>query len=285
MAKLVSDTSGNLRKGVFYCLGVTWNDEIIALEEPVEDWIIARRHPTNDALIDAGRPGYLAIEDLPSKQDSVEIKDCPANPSHVALSYFSAVRGDARGYSRLSTFVESTYGMLAVSKELYLRLDALKPKKARLDLFKIIVNQSDLPTPEVWALQFLGRIRKRPPKLIDTANECPNCHRGKIVCESCGLLIMSCENCGEQMHIHEDVHKGPGDKRIPYARDRKMVVEGKTWDGSDLVQGCYASKRFIDWLLRIHAAPFYAKPVYFCVDGMSDQQKKWLDDLQKPFEV
>jgi len=37
--------------------------------------------------------------------------------------------------------------------------------------------------------------------------------------------------------------------------------------------------------LRIHAAPFYAEPVYFCVDGMSDQQKKWFDELQKPFEV
>jgi len=42
---------------------------------------------------------------------------------------------------------------------------------------------------------------------------------------------------------------------------------------------------FIDWLLRIHAAPFYAEPVWFCADGMSDQQKKWFGDLQKPFEV
>jgi hypothetical protein len=87
------------------------------------------------------------------------------------------------------------------------------------------------------------------------------------------------------MHIHEDVHKGPGDKRIPFARDRKMVIEGKTWDGSDLIHNRLASKRFIDWLLGIHAAPFYAEPVYFCVDGMSDQQKKWFDDLQKPFEA
>jgi hypothetical protein len=187
MAKLVSNLDGNLRKGVFYCLGVTWNDEILALEKPAEDWIIARRTPTNDALTDAGRPGYLAIEDLPRSQDCVEIKDCPANPSHVTLSYYTEVRGDALYDSRPSPFVETMYGMLAVSRELYLRLDALKPKKSRLDLLKIVVNQTERPVPEVWALQFLGRIRMRPPKLIDTPNECPNCHRGKIVCESCGL--------------------------------------------------------------------------------------------------
>jgi hypothetical protein len=41
----------------------------------------------------------------------------------------------------------------------------------------------------------------------------------------------------------------------------------------------------LDWLLRIPAAPFYAEPVYFCKGGMNDQQKKQLDDLQKPFDA
>jgi hypothetical protein len=45
-----------------------------------------------------------------------------------------------------------------------------------------------------------------------------------------------------------------------------------------------ASKRFIDWLLRVHAAPFYAEPVLFAVDGMSDEQKRWLKELDKPLE-
>jgi hypothetical protein len=43
-----------------------------------------------------------------------------------------------------------------------------------------------------------------------------------------------------------------------------------------------ASKRFIDWLLRVHAAPFYARPISFCMDGMNDEQKKWFDEIQKP---
>jgi hypothetical protein len=40
-----------------------------------------------------------------------------------------------------------------------------------------------------------------------------------------------------------------------------------------------------DWLLRIHAAPFYAEPVSFYIDGMNDQKKKWLEDLQTPFQA
>jgi len=70
--------------------------------------------------------------------------------------------------------------------------------------------------------------------------------------------------------------------------DPWRILEGSSWDGCDLIQAGgrnFASKRIIDWLLRIHAAPFYAQPVYFCVDGMNDQQKKWFDELQKPFEA
>jgi hypothetical protein len=91
------------------------------------------------------------------------------------------------------------------------------------------------------------------------------------------------------MVIIESQHKGESDRRIPFEEGGTWnVIEGNSWDGSDLIQARgtpYASKRFIDWLLRIHAAPFYAEPVYFCVDGMSDQQKKWFDDLQKPFDA
>jgi hypothetical protein len=98
-------------------------------------------------------------------------------------------------------------------------------------------------------------------------------------------LIPLCENCGKETHVIDYLHKGAGDKRIPFESGLEWIIDGKTWDGSDLFQWRYASKRFIDWLLRVHAAPFYAQPVWFCVDGMNDQQERWLDELQKPFEV
>ena len=110
-----------------------------------------------------------------------------------------------------------------------------------------------------------------------------------MICDGCGEWYVYCKRCKKQMVITESMHKGVNDNRIPIEDDGIWrVLEGKTWDGSDLVQAKgapFASKRFIDWLLRIHAAPFYAEPVYFCVDDMSEQQKKWFDDLQKPFEV
>jgi hypothetical protein len=88
------------------------------------------------------------------------------------------------------------------------------------------------------------------------------------------------------MWIIDHKHGGPDDKRIPY--ERGHVIDGQTWDGSDLVKISginFASKRFIDWLLRVHAAPFYARPAWLYLDGMNDEQKKWFDELQKPLEA
>ena len=36
--------------------------------------------------------------------------------------------------------------------------------------------------------------------------------------------------------------------------------------------------RFIDWLLRVHAAPFYARPISFCMDGMNDTDRAAIMD-------
>ena len=99
-----------------------------------------------------------------------------------------------------------------------------------------------------------------------------------------------CKVCDKPMVVVNNKHAGLEDKRIPYEDRSWRILEGRTWDGSDLVFSSsrhqnYASKRFIDWLLRVHAAPFYAEPVWFCVDGMSEPQKESFDDLQKPFEA
>jgi hypothetical protein len=67
-----------------------------------------------------------------------------------------------------------------------------------------------------------------------------------------------------------------------------LCIDGQTRDGSALAKTWgmnFASKRFIDWLLRVHAAPFFAQPVWFCVDGMNDQQQRWFKELEKPLEA
>jgi hypothetical protein len=287
MGKIVLDTSGELRKGVFYRFNVQFDDDL-APDIPTDEWVLAPRTPTNGALIDAGQPGYLRIEDLPKSEDCVETNDCPADPAHVTHRYYKIARADASGYSRLSPFIETNGLFFAVSAELRERLEALNVKGSRIDPIKILVNQSDVKEPKAWAFQFVGKARRRLPKFVDVPNRCPHCGISEIVCESCGYWMPYCNNCKQYMVVARPEHKGVADRRIPFEDGLFRVIEGKTWDGSDLIGGVgprFASKRFTDWLLRIHAAPFYAEPVYFCLDGMSDQQKKWFDDLQKPFEV
>jgi hypothetical protein len=68
---------------------------------------------------------------------------------------------------------------------------------------------------------------------------------------------------------------------------RGWILDGKRWDGADLINSNginYISKRVLDWLLMVHAAPFYAKPARFCVDGMSDKQLARLEETQKPLD-
>lgn len=287
MGKIVLNRTGDLRSSLFFRFDVQSDDDF-TLKKSKAGLIIAPRTPSNDALIDAGQPGYVQIEELPKREDRVETKDCPVNTDHVTHRWYKAPKGDAAGYSRLSPFLKTNGLYFAISLALCERLRALSVKGAQLDPFKIIVNQSHLRELNVWALQFVGRAKLRQPVFTNIPNSCPHCGKGQIVCQSCGEWTGQCPFCQKQMVVSEFKHEGKHDKRIQVEEGLRSILEVKNWDGSDLVQagfGCYASKRFIDWLLRVHAAPFYAEPVYFCVDGMNDQQKKWFDDLQKPFDV
>src|SRR5262249_40749986 len=157
----------------------------------------------------------LYISEDPREEDLVEIKDCAANPNHVPLSYYNALEVNLEGGTRLSPFLPTwTSRVVVISHELHARLEVLRIKGARLDPAKIGNSPWDLKDVKQWNFQFLGRIRRRPPKFLDTANQCPKCGRGKIVCESCGYWIPLCEVCGQEMYILETAHKGPDDKRI-----------------------------------------------------------------------
>jgi hypothetical protein len=287
MPKIVSDLSGDLRKAAFYSFELMYDDQPL-IGTPAPQSIVAPRNPTSATLFKSGRPDYLFLDDEPKEEERVEVHDCPGDPKHVTLSYYKTLHASVSGGTRLAAFVPTVpHCYVAASEEFAKRLDSLKIRGAKIEPITISDDLHELKGKnlKLWHLQLIGRAAERALKVIGAPNLCPYCGRGKMFCESCGYRIPLCENCGQEMYVIEHNHKGAGDKRIPFERDQKTVLEGKTWDGSDLVQGCYASKRFIDWLLRIHAAPFYAEPVYFCVDGMSDQQWKWLEELQKPFEA
>ena len=286
MGKIVLDRSGDLRKGVFYRFDVLFDDEVL-VGSPDPDWIVVPRTPTNAALLDADKPSYLYLEDEPREEDRVKTNDCPADPTHVTRTYYKALTGGTLGGPRLSTFLPTLSGMFCgVTDQMRGRLDSLKIKGKRFDLIKLYENSVKVEDLNVWIFQFTGNCRLRLPTFVDAENRCPHCGVTEIMCTSCGDWMPYCKRCNKYM-IRLNDEKDDG-RMIVIEEDPWRVIEGKTWDGSDLIQAGgrnFASKRFIDWLFRIDAAPFYAEPVWFCVDGMSDQQKKWFEELQKPLEA
>jgi hypothetical protein len=286
MPQIVVDRSGELRKGTFYQFNVPFEDEPV-VESPTAEWIVVPRTPRGDELTLSGKETYTWIEMTSGWEHRVETKDCPADKEHVTHQYFKKMRGEKMGGKRLSPFIPSDSNQIVLSEALYDQIAPLKLRGARIDLLDLRDHHTDAKITGFWSLQFVGKTKLRLPKFVDVPNRCPHCHKSKIICESCGHWSAYCSACEKQMVIIETKHLGKTDPRLAF-EDGLDPILGKTWDGSDLVQARgrnFASKRFIDWLLRIHAAPFYAEPVWFCVDGMSDQQKKWLDDLQKPFDV
>jgi hypothetical protein len=285
MGKIVLDRRGDIRKRVYYEFNVPFDDATNGLRRG-PDWIVVPRTPTNKELESRGDKGYVWAECLREEEDQVETNDCRVDSTHVTHRFFKAVSADLAGQSKVSPLLPNTgVSCLVMSEELHKQFEPLRVKGGRIDSISINVNQSSWKDPKLWALQFVGRAAARIPKLEDVANACPHCGRGKIVCESCGRWNVYCKSCGKEMVVIETKHAGERDKRVPFEPDPSSVIEGKSWDGSDLIQVLgrpYASKRFIDWLMRIHAAPFYAEPVYFCVDGMSDDQQRWFKELEKP---
>ena len=69
--------------------------------------------------------------------------------------------------------------------------------------------------------------------------------------------------------------------------ENRQIINGKLWDGSDLICGRdytvgFVTRRFVDWLISIHAAPLCATEVAVCVDGMSEAQ---LANLERARDV
>lgn len=288
MPKIVLDRSGDLRKGTFYRFMVPLEDKP-AIEVPTADWVVVPRTPTNDELRLKGEDTWMYVEELPEFETVTELKECPSDPAHVTFSCFTKVKGES--YSgRVSPFIATTgHLVMVLSDELKRRFEGIKVRSVQIDPLALRDSATGKRTPGFWSLQFVGKAKQRPARLADALNRCPHCGKSRIICESCGYWYFRCPQCERHMVVLDSAHGGKTDKRLTYEHGCNWrVIDGRSWDGSDLIGGTsfsYASKRFIDWLFRIHAAPFYAEPVYFCVDGMSDQQKKWFDDLQKPFEA
>jgi hypothetical protein len=112
-------------------------------------------------------------------------------------------------------------------------------------------------------------------------NKCPFCGHGPLLCPACGAFPteLRCPQC-RQITIAPAGEGGTEeDKRIPTVPG-ESIVEGHTWDGTDYWH-IIATKRFVDFLLSVHAFPFVAEPILVDVSRMSKEQLKLLEEAKK----
>jgi hypothetical protein len=286
MGRIIPDRQGELRPNAFFAFGVPFDDD----KENDSPVLSAARSPTDAALRDRGEVPYRWITPYSTDDDVEKLRECPSDPEHVTYSLDRKMSGEACGGNRLASFVPmNVLCPFAVSDEFRRRIERLKLTGAHFHSMKLRDTTTGNEVLGVSSFQFAGRARIRLPTFVDAVNACPFCSKGKIVCEGCLQWNPYCLHCKREMTVPAARHGGNDDKRVPFEPGLWSILDGKHWDGSDLVQTSggnrmFASKRFIDWLLRVHAAPFCAEPVDLYIDGMSEEQHRWLKDLEEPLE-
>lgn len=296
MDNIITDESGDIRSGYFYRFGVPFDEEVWKAAEPDfdETWIVARRSPTDREI--RSRPGgepwmwakHVGPLEFEPDGDPETRHDCPVSPDHVTHSMYKAFEVDLSGGARVGDILPEFSGNVVLSAPF-----AEKLKNSGLSGFDLLpatitVNQAwgrdDGEGPPLFHLRFLGRECQRPRKVVGVPNVCPFCGAGPLICPECGYEVSLCPKCDNDTRILSSVHKGAGDKRLRMAAEPKAgeVLDGSRWDGSDFFGSSYVTRRTVDWLLAVHAAPFYAQPVRVCIDDMSDEQRKLLEQARQP---
>lgn len=148
----------------------------------------------------------------------------------------------------------------------------------------------EIDTPEIYALVHPGASFWRRRVMVPPVNECPFCGNGPIICPECGQLNFNyrCPKCGEVARKHlplEEMATVPkGEKAIMVVGGSKKgpILDASRWDGSDFCGGNgIVTRRAVDFLLRIHAGPFRAKPLRAYVGSCTPEQRERLETAKK----
>lgn len=279
------DRSGRLVSGVFFRFDVATDDRPIG--KPREDTILSPRSPTESELNGRGEQ-YLTIKIEQHREK--EHHRCPEYPSHVTEHEVDSARYRVFEEGRLAAFIidMSEGGIIsqAVSGRFAAKLQASGLTGCSLVQAEPARKKDTATGVDLHILNFIGRGCQRPESVRGAANACPYCGNSPLVCPACGDQANPCSRCQQITITLQEWHEGPSDKKLTtgnHATDDFVppILEGARWDGSDFIYPYFITKRALDWLLSVHAAPFYAKPAVVCIDGMSDEQKKWLERAKR----
>lgn len=148
--------------------------------------------------------------------------------------------------------------------------------------------------PAIYALSFPGPdlVRKWQLEPADWPNLCPYCGHGPIICPVCGYPAgENCEKCGGLVSLNPDLEpeesKDPNSKIlwVSTVPDEDEVLDASKWDGSDFCSGIacnIVTRRVVDFLVCIGAAPFLATPLRTYLGSCTPEQRERLVEAKRP---
>jgi hypothetical protein len=297
MGKIILDRSGDLRLGYFYELHVPREDE------PDRLWItpdaarcnhgeiLVWRSPRDDQLAE----GFNLRAEVyhPNPDHIINLENeyrCGSDPTHITATYWhdvpvrlrwgpehgDLISCDGHG-NRLVLLTERIVESLRATPFTGYRLEPVQIDQVGDEYFRVEEHHRRM---KLWDLQFLGRRCRRPYSVVDAPNACPFCGHEPLICAECGNHFDKCARCEKYAWVIPKNHKGAGDPRLLLTVEgfwgkTQQIVEARKWDGSDFIyedieetnREHIVTRRVVDWLLSIHAAPFFARPVPVDVTG------------------
>lgn len=301
MENIVIDRSGTMVSGYFYELCVLMTDDSVSLEhsyEP-EDDIVSLCLPSDSKPGETQERDYVSarIEEISGADNTF---DCPVDRTHRTASVWKNVTVQLSGGPDYSDLI---YGDLDASRTLLVPERMAKRLLASpfrgyhlaeildVDYSRVTNHSLTAKNFRIFELQFRGRACRRGFSVLGAPNACPHCGRSPLICPGCGQDEMICPNCGNGAWIGKKNHKGSTDKQLiaaDWSQMSPMVIDVNRWDGSDFIfvtldvgiQTNVVTKRVVDWLLSLPAAPFVARPVQARLDGASAEQLRMLDEIR-----
>ena len=223
-------------------------------------------------------------------QERIVVQRCSLHPNHILRSRLTRTDIDLFGGQIYCEFIPTNYSGAIVTSTLRdqiaqsgalgchfseVAVNVSHPARANLRLHRISGNTAFLERPKILP-------KGRP-------NHCPDCGTAPLICPACAYQEFVCSKCSKRLMLG-----GPLDylekHGIPYhIQDRPpegKVFDGASWSGDDVMESpnheLIVTRRFVDFLLAIHVGPFVALPIQIWTDGMSKQQREWLERAKKP---
>lgn len=279
MPEKVYDESGDLESGYFYQLHLVRRSETCLHE--TKEWIVSDFEPPGGKPLLGAECAYAEVVEC----DQRDRHDCPIDKTHVSCEIIVPTFVDLFGWPPVAPFIPNLSDGL-VNERLAEQLKASRLKNVEVQAVKLAEEPDGRPQPNVFALIFNGpeicRVGWSGP---DSDNACPFCDFKPLFCRGCRTGTHFCPKCGKDCTVPQSEYS-PGDPRIVLKPTPALgpIVDPKLWDGADFCGGSCGTitRRALDWLLGVHAAPFRAQPLRTDVRGLTTDQRKLLETAKEP---